>query len=375
MLRRGLGLHVGLFVVASLLGLRAWTAEDELNKKPVAAELWSGRVSDLSRIEFRTSKKVVVLEPKEDEAGRYFIGTVEAIPDEPKPEPATVAADAADGGAPVADPHAGDPHAGDPHAADPHAADPHGHDAAPESADPKRFISLSKGLELAESLATLEARRVLGKIEPARIPDFGFDETDFGTLKVNVGGKEHTLQLGDKTPGGSDRYVRDTTTGEAYVIAGSIANALISAENRLIEREFHDFGEDKVGKVVIKTATGSREVVRHAVEKDFWARPESADTKDETVSNWMTKVERLRVTTYVELLEPAPTPEDQVVTVEYWSDGGRRLGFLELVRLPSKDPTAKPEYVARSERTRWHATVLRSTAEQIEQDLGSVLAP
>ena len=181
MLRRGLGLHVGLFVVASLLGLRAWTAEDELNKKPVAAELWSGRVSDLSRIEFRTSKKVVVLEPKEDEAGRYFIGTVEAIPDEPKPEPATVAADAADGGAPVADPHAAVPHAGDPHAADPHAADPHGHDAAPESADPKRFISLSKGLELAESLATLEARRVLGKIEPARIPDFGVDETDFGT--------------------------------------------------------------------------------------------------------------------------------------------------------------------------------------------------
>ena len=30
---------------------------------------------------------------------------------------------------------------------------------------------------------------------------------------------------------------------------------------------------------------------------------------------------------------------------------------------------------SRSERTRWHATVLKSTAEQIEQDLASVLAP
>jgi len=363
MLRRGLILHTGLFVVACLLGLRAWTAEDEPNKKTVAAELWSGRVGELSRIEYRTDKKVVVLEPKEDEAGRYFIGRVETLAEKPKP-----AATGADAGAPAA----AKPN-------DPHGADPHGHGAhsppTPESSEPKRFISLTKGNELAESLATLKASRVLGKISPERIADFGFDKTDQGELKVVVAGKEHSLQLGEKTPGGSDRYVRDTGTGEAYVIAGTIANDLTSADNRLIEREFHDFGEDKVAKVVVKTATGSREVVRHAVEKDFWARPESPDTKDETVSNWMTKVDRLRVTTYVEPLDPEPKPEDQVVVVEYFNDRGRKLGYLELVRRPAKDAKEKPDYVARSERTRWHATVLKSTAEQIEQDLASVLAP
>jgi hypothetical protein len=347
MLRRGVGLHIGLFVVASLLGLRAWTAEDEPNKKPVAAELWSGRVTDLSRIEYRTEKKVVSLEPKEDEGGRYFIGTVETIPEKPKP-----AASAADAGAPAATPP---------------------HPPMPESSEPKRFISLTKGAELAESLATLKASRVLGKIAPERIPDFGFDKTDQGELKVVVAGKEHSLQLGEKTPGGSDRYVRDTVTGEAYVISGTIANDLTSADNRLIEREFHAFGDDKVAKVVIKSGTGSREVVRHAVEKDFWAKPDSPDTKDETVSNWMTKVDRLRVTTYVEQLDPAPKPEDQVVTVEYFNDHGRKLGFFELVRSPSKDGKEKPDYVARSERTRWYATVLKSTAEQIDQDLASVL--
>jgi hypothetical protein len=348
MLRRGVGLHVGLFVVASLLGLRAWTAEDEPNKKPVAAELWSGRVADLSRIEYRTEKKVVSLEPKEDESGRYFIGTVETPPE--KPKPAASGPDAGPAAAPKPAP-------------------------APESSEPKRFISLTKGAELAESLATLKASRVLGKIAPERIPDFGFDKTDQGELKVVVAGKEHSLQLGEKTPGGSDRYVRDTATGEAYVIAGTIANDLTSADNRLIEREFHDFGDDKVAKVVIKTATGSREVVRHAVEKDFWAKPDSPDTKDETVSNWMTKVDRLRVTTYVESLDPAPKPEDQVVSLEYFNDHGRKLGFFELVRRPAKDGKEKPDYVARSERTRWHATVLKSTAEQIDQDLASVLAP
>jgi hypothetical protein len=352
MLRRSLGLHIGLFVAASLLGLRAWTAEDEPNKKPVAAELWSGRAADLSRIEYRTDKKVVTLEPKEDEGGRYFVGTVETIPEKPK-------ASGADAGAPAP------------------AVDSHGHapHAVPESSEPKRFISLTKGAELADSVVTLKASRVLGKIAPERIPDFGFDKTDQGELKVVVAGKEHTLQLGEKTPGGSDRYVRDTVTGEAYVIPGTIANDLTSADNRLIERDFHAFGDEKVGKVVIKSATGSREVVRHAVEKDFWARPESPDSKDETVSNWMTKVDRLRVTTYVETLDPAPTPEDQVVSIDYFSDKGRKLGFFELVRRPSKDGKEKPDYVARSERTRWHATVLRSTAEQIDQDLASVVAP
>jgi uncharacterized protein DUF4340 len=351
MVARSIGLHVFLFVGASVLGLRAWTAEDEPNKKAVAAELWSGRPSDLQRIEFRTNKKLVTLEPKDDEAGRYYVGNIDVVA-----APASTAA--ADAGAAPAHDHGA------------HA--PHGEEEAPGS---RRFISLTKGKELAESLASLKALRVLGKLAPERLPEFGFNNEEMGTLKVVVGGKEHSLALGEKTPGGSDRYVRDIETGEAYVIAGTIANDLTSADNRLIEREFHDFGDEKVAKVVLKTATGSREIVRHAVEKDFWSRPDSPDTKDETVSNWMTKVDRLRVTNYIEPLEPAPQPGDQVVTVEFFADHGRRLGHLELLRRPAQDSKERPEYVARSERTRWYATVLRSTAEQIDQDLSSVMAP
>jgi hypothetical protein len=375
MVNRSIGLHVFLFVGASVLGLKAWTGEDEPNKKHVAAELWSGRVSDLQRIEFRTDKKVVVLEPKQDEAGRYYVGSVETIA-----APAKPAATGPDGaaGAAGASPPGTDPHA-DPHA-DPNA-DPHGHgqeaqaEGEPAAGANTRFVSLTKADELAESLASLKASRVLGKIAPERLAEFGFDKTEAGTLKVVVAGKEHALALGEKTPGGSDRYVRNPETGEAYVIAGTIANDLTAADNRLVEREFHDFGEEKVAKVVLKAGDATREIVRHAEEKDFWARPDSPDTKDETVSNWMTKVERLRVTTYVETLEPAPKPEDQVVHVEFFGDRGRKLGFLELIRRPAADSKERAEYVARSERTRWHATVLRSTAEQIDQDLGSVMAP
>ncbi len=360
MIMRSIGVHVFLFVGSAVLGLQAWTSEDDPNKKQVAAELWSGRLSDLQRIEFRTDKKLVALEPKQDEAGRYFVGTVETQKAPPKP------AAGADAGAPAASPH--DPHGGD--HADPHAPAP-----AAGDGKPMRFISLSKGEELANGLVTLKASRVLGKIAPERLGEFGFDKAEFGTLKVVISGKEHNLALGEKTPGGSDRYVRNPDTGDAYVISGTIANDLSSADNRLVEREFHDFGEEKIAKVVIKGKDSSREIVRHAEEKDFWARSDSPATKDETVSNWMTKLERLRVTNYTETVEPPPAPEDQVVRVEYFNDRGKSLGHIEVVKLSAKDAKDRPEYVARSERTRWYATVLRSTAEQIDQDLASVLAP
>jgi len=353
-INRSLGLHGFLFVGSAVLGLRAWTAVDEPNKKPVAAELWTGRISDLQRIEFRTDKKVVALEPKQDDAGRFYVGTIETTT-----TPAPAQASAADAGAASASPH--------------HPAHPT--PPVAEDTTPKRFISLKKGQELADGLVNLKASRVLGKIAPDRLAEFGFDKTDTGTLKVVIAGKEHSLVLGEKTPGGSDRYVRDPDSGNAYVIAGSIANDLTSADNRLIERDFHDFGDEKVVKVVIKAGDATREIVRHAVEKDFWSRPDTPDSKDETVSNWMTKVDRLRVTNYVETLDPAPKPEDVVVRLEFQGERGKPLGYLELTRRPATDAKEKPDYVAHSERTRWNATVLRSTAEQIEQDLNSVMKP
>jgi len=149
-------------------------------------------------------------------------------------------------------------------------------------------------------------------------------------------------------------------------MAGSIANDLQSADSRLIERDFHDFADEKLGKVVLEAGGKKREIVRQGDQKDFWARPDSADTKDETVSNWMSKIDRLRVTNYVEAPQNAPKPEDTVVRLEYLSDKGKSLGFLELVRQPPADPKDKTEYLARSERTRWYATVLRSSAEQID---------
>lgn len=347
MASRNIGVHVFVFVGASVLALRAWTAEEEPSAKHVAAELWSGKETELEKIEFVTPKNEVTIEPKSDSHGRYYVGTVQSVPEPPRLTPAAPDAGAASAPAP----------------------------AEPERPEPQRFVSVAKAGELSASLVTLRASRVLGKIDDDRLDEFGFDEADKGKLTVHLGGRTHVLAFGEKTPGGRDRYVRDPATGEGYVIAGSVSNDLLSAKNRLVERAFHDFGEEKTGKVVLSTGEQTRQVVRHATEKNFWASPDTADDKDETVSNWMTKLERLRVTAYLENPQPPVAEGDVVVRVTYFSDKGRELGFLELAKRPPEKEGERARYVARSERSRWYATVLRSTAEQLEQDLVSVITP
>ncbi len=354
MAARGLFPHLVLFVGASVLALRAWTTEDTPAEKHEGVELWQGRAASVSEVSFTTDKTKLALEPSSDDQGRYYVATVERIAKPPEPAPA------ADAGAPKS----------------PHGAhSPHGAAEPSEPAPPKRFVSVERGEELVEALASLRAKRVLGKVEGERLEEYGFDDEVRGQLTVTVDGQQHSLRFGDKTPGGRDRYVRDPASGVGYVIDGQVANDLTSSETRLVERSFHDFGDESVARVRIQKGEAGRELVVHPTEKDFWSSPESPETKDETASNWMTKVGRLRVTTYVENPDPPPSQDNLVVRLDYMNASGKPLGFLELVRTEPEAPGKRARYLARSEHTRWYATVLGTTAEQIDEDLGSLLSP
>lgn len=336
MVARNLSVHGLLFVVASVLAFRSWTAEETPSNKHVGVELWSGKAKDVSKVEFTTTKKHLLLSPQSDKQGVFYVGTVSVLA-------AAKKADTTD-------------------AKPPEPAKP-----------PKRFVSVARGEKLVTALASLEAQRVLGKVEDERLSEFGFDDEAKSVLEVTVHGQIHRLVFGDKTPGGRDRYVREPKSGQAYVIAGSVANDLTTSENRLVERNFHDFGEVVAAQIKLSTNDAGRQIRRHPTEKNFWASVDAPDTKDETLSNWMTKLERLRVTHYVEAPSPAPTDAERVVRVDYATAKGRSLGFLELVKLPPEEGKTNARYLARSERSRWYATVVRSTAEQLEQDLASIL--
>lgn len=342
-LSRGLLTHAGIFVVAGVLALRASFAGQNKGDSDGSVEIWGGTPAKIERIEFHTNKQQVTLEAATDENGRYFVGTLLSA------KPAK--------GAP---------------------ANPHAPAETPDLNDPKaeklteRFIAVTEAQKLAEQLAPMRVARVLGKLDDSRQEEFGFD-ADHGTLGVTLGGKTHQLTLGGKTPGGGDVYARNPESGEGYVLSGKVSSPLSSAQTRLIERDLHGFSENDVVRVRISKGGASRELVKQDEQKGFWGDPSTPDTKDETASNWMSKLERLRVSEYLENPQPPVGPSDLVLRVDYFGQGNKALGFIEVSHRPPGAGSEQGEYCARTEHTRWQVSILRSVGEQLEQDVGSVL--
>jgi hypothetical protein len=347
-------LHGGVLVVAAGLAYSVWNRDEPQPEKQAAmVDVWSGSQAGFTRLSFDGKTRKVRLEGKKDELGYYYVGTVDK---EDAP-----------------DPHAG-LHGND--------KDGKGPLKPPEAKEPKkttvRFVSVKAGETLVKSLAPLKALRAVGKVEPGRNEEFGLDKPE-GTLKVTIDGKEHVLVIGGTTPGGSERYAKYQNSGEVFAITGDIAQSLMFGDSRLPERDLHGFKNEDVVKVKVLKGGKQRELVKLKEKNEGWADINSPSKLDETAGNWMSKLGRLRGSEFVE--KPPVKPEDVVVRVEYF-DGSKSIGFVELYKLPAAPPApgttpppnaAKNDYLVRTEWDRWYVKVPATTAEQVENDLGSVL--
>lgn len=369
---KGLLLHGGLLVVAAVLALLVWTRSD----KPVAeareqVKVWAGAPDQVQRIEFDGDKRKVTLVAHKDAHGRWYVGTVDRTYQSPKPTPppaSTDAGTAGDAGATATDAGAVAAKQGDAGAQKPKPP------AKPELVthhETARFVSVEAADKLVKSLAPLMAYRSVGKVDKSREPDFGLDKPS-GTLRVAIGGKQHTLVLGGTTPGGGDRYAREKATGLVYAIPGEISRNMMFAKSRLVEHDLHGFKPKEVQRMRVSKGKAQRDLVRIPDKRDAWADAASPTKLDETAGNWLDKLRRLRVMSYVEKPASPPSPADLVAEVDYFDGSRDKLGHLELYKVASKTGE-KPEYLARTEYTRWYAKVLERSAREVDQDLRSVV--
>lgn len=317
-----------LFVHASLLALAGAAAFTTITRDPSAkvvvheATIWDARPSDIQHIVFEAKGNAnkVTLEPRNDEGGRWYFGTIDKAA-HPKQGPAIQAS----------------------------------------------IVSIGAAEKLFDRLAPLRALRDAGKLDEARSEELGLSEPE-AKLTITFASGPRTLEIGGTTPGGGDRYARDAATQKVYVVAGEVVRDFEWADSRLIERELHAFKTADVSKARISQGEKNRALVRGGDEKKgFWADPGSKETNDETAGNWMQRLDRLRPSEYRESLPEAKT---LVVRVEYEGISGT-LGFLELVKVAHEGD--KADYFIRSERTRLHGKVIESLAKQVEEDLGSIL--
>ena len=335
-LLKGQIVHLALLGVAGVLAVGVWTRNDDaqLALKPSEVLVWGGTPESVTALSFETATRKLRLEPKKDERGRWYVGTVD------KDEPSLVhTPPGADGGAPT----------------------------TPPKHDTIRFLSVKAADDLVKSLAPLHALRAVGKVEGTRAEEFGLDKPD-GTLKITVGGKEQTLTFGSATPGGTERYAK-SGSGDVYAVSGDIVQGLLYAETRLPERELHEFKPEEATLVKVSKGGKVRDLSRVAGKNEGWADTATPTKLDETAGNWMTKLGRLHVQDWVEKPSAALGPDSSVVSVAYFA-GSKPLGTLVLFRVPGEKGN---EYLAKTEYSRWYARVVTSSAEGVEQDLGSVV--
>jgi hypothetical protein len=348
---RGFFVHVALLALAVVAAVLVWTRDKQ--PKTLAqgdVTVWAGRAADVERISFEGKAKKVSLEAKKDATGTYFVGTAEK----------------------EVTPAKKDPHD---HGAADAGADAEAHAGEPEPAPPKErvavtFVSVSGAQKLADQLAPLKALRGIGKIGDDRAAEFGLNEPE-GTLTVKIGQVERKLIFGGQTPGGGDRYARDPASGEVFAVKGEIFRNLEGADSSLMERNLHEWPDSDIGSATITAQGKTRNLVRGGEErKRFWADPGAPDTNDETAGNWMSKLDRLRPSEYS---STPPAGAEVVVRLDFAGGGGQKLGYLELIKAAPAASGGKPDYYIMTERTRLHAKVPAQAAEQVEQDVGSVL--
>jgi hypothetical protein len=339
---RGLIVHLVLLGVAGGLALRVFTR----GEKPASAaseqqvQVWGGRPTDLKSLSYESmqdpEKKRVNVETRKDSLGRWYVVGIEKT-----------AQPAADGGAPISMP-----------------------DKPEAKKETTYLVSIKEGDKLTESLAPLMAMRALGKVPAAQLKDFGLDKPE-ATLRVVFDDKPRTLVVGGVTPSGVDRYARIPDSGEVYAVSGEFVRSLMFADSRLLEREIHNFEPGEVTRIVVSRGKNPpREFVKVEGKTDGWADAKTPAKLDETAGNWLSKVGRLSATQYFEQFGVPILPEYQVIRLEYFHNS-KSIGFLELTRIP--DNKSNAGYVAKTERTRWYAQVLKATAEQIDQDVRAVV--
>jgi hypothetical protein len=333
--KRSIFIHAGLMVASAAFALGMWTRD----KQPKAfaqadVTVWPGKPADVERIVFDGKKKHLELTSKKDDLGRYFIGTFEK--EKPAPRPA------ADAGAPDTPP-------------------------APEKTV-TGIVSIGPAEKLLEFLAPLRALRTVGQVAADREAEFGLAEPE-GTLTVKIKDAERKLLLGGPTPGGADRYARDLASGEVYVVKSDIFRTVDTPDSTLVERDLHEWKDADVVTAKVIAGGKSRTALHGGIEgKRFWADESAKETPDETLGNWMSKVDRLRPTDFP---AAAPEPRETVVRIEYAGSRGA-LGYLEVVRGPAGEG-GKPQYFIVTERTRLPGKVTASAGEQVEQDVGSLV--
>jgi hypothetical protein len=221
-------------------------------------------------------------------------------------------------------------------------------------------------------LAPFEAQRSLGRSFSAEeLKQTELDKPK-KKLELRFGGKSKMFDVGGRTSGARDHYVRPHGSDEVFLVESKVLADLEFPEGRFMQRKLRDEKVEDIEKVVISAALGTKTALhknRLSLKDAFWADEAEPDTKAETIENYIDKLDKLVVTEYVEdekeMKEAVP-----VMEVTWYGESEKSLGTTKILR---KGADKTSTYYATSPATRVPVKVSRFTAEQLETDLKTLI--
>lgn len=241
-----------------------------------------------------------------------------------------------------------------------------------ESKNKKRgFVASDKFDDHLKKMAPFKAERSLGRLSGEELKQTELEEAK-KKLEIAYAGKKKAFQVGGRTSGSRDHYVRAEGGDEVFLVGSKTLSDLEFPEGRFMQRKLRTENIDEVEKVVISSSLGTKTALhknRLSKKDAFWADESAPDTQSETIGNYVDKLDKLVITEY--LADEAEMKDaEPVMEVTWFGEGDKPLGTTKILK---KGEEKKAVFFATSPATRRPVKVSRFTADQLERDLKTLL--
>ena len=175
----------------------------------------------------------------------------------------------------------------------------------------KNFKASNAGDALFTSYSPLTAIRKLEAPSAEKLVEIGLQDPQT-TVTVKRNDRTRVLEIGNEAYGTKDLYVRDTNSGQVYLVDDEKFRTLKYAKSRLPNRSVWSFDTVyDIEKATLKTNTNAQIQFEHENNQDKqnarWKRirgeNKGNDSTTEQITTWMSKIAGLRGGEYTELDE------------------------------------------------------------------------
>lgn len=240
----------------------------------------------------------------------------------------------------------------------------------------KSFLGNDKVEKMLEGFAPLKGLRSLGKLEGAELAETKLDKPE-RRLVLSFESGDRELEVGGRTSGARDHYVRIKGQTQVFLVGSAVLGDLELPEGRFMQRKLRNEPLNEVGKLMV-AANGKTKVLLHqnrlSPNESYWAAETKPDEKNETLGNWVDKLDKLTAVDYgtEEAKLPLEAEGTPILEATWYGDDGEKT--LSTISLWKVGDDKKTDYYARATATRRPVKLSRLAAEQLEKDLESVLA-